>query len=171
MLVDPVPEQPSPQSTSTTASLEPAVPRESSSSAPDSLRVAHPPPETVHSALPLVADSGPVALSAPTLRPASVLLLAEPVHFAPQSTSASATTSSVESESPTSTELEVPHPPAPSQCAVLLPCLRLWLVSPVSVLASRAAGRSLPEPVLSLRQAPPPDSHSALAPSRSARLD
>ncbi|GAA5123103.1 hypothetical protein GCM10023320_34400 [Pseudonocardia adelaidensis] len=140
VLVVPLPVQPAPQSTSTTASLLPPLPAASSPSAPDRLRVEHPPPETVHRALPLVADSDPPAAAfvaafvAPgvpafALWPASVLLLAEPVHVAAQSTSASATTSSVESSSPRSTVLEVPHPPAPSQCAVLLPCRLVWPVS------------------------------------------
>jgi hypothetical protein len=55
--VVPVLVQSSSQSISMTASLLP--PRESpSASTRDSLRVAHPSPETVHFAVPVVADSG-----------------------------------------------------------------------------------------------------------------
>jgi hypothetical protein len=177
-VVVPVPVQPASQSTSTTASLRPAEPRESSSPAPDSLRVEHPPSETVHSAFASVADSGPscfaaAVLSVVLLWPASVVLLAEPVHLPVQSTPASATTSSVDSSSPRSTLLEVPQPPAPSQRAVLLPARLAWSVSSFGspVEAARAAERSLAEPVLLLLHAPPDVSHLASAPSRSARLD
>ncbi|OLT01627.1 hypothetical protein BJF90_30790 [Pseudonocardia sp. CNS-004] len=176
VVVVPVPVQPAPQSTSTTASLVPPLPAASSSSAPDRLRVEHPPPETAHSALPSVADSGPpagafAAAAVPVLAswPASVLLLAEPVQAAAQSTSASATTSSVESSSPRSTAVDVPQPPAPSQCAVLVPCRRARSVSASSASSVTVrAGRSLPDPVLLLSQLPPAVSQPASAPSRSA---
>jgi hypothetical protein len=96
VLVVPVPVHPASPSTSTTASLPPAVPRESSPSARDSLRTSHSPPETVHFAFAFVADSGapfPAAaeaaaavpvllvlvLSVPALWPAFVVPLAEPV--------------------------------------------------------------------------------------------
>jgi hypothetical protein len=175
VVVVPVPVQPAPQSTSTTASLLPPLPAASASSAPDRLRVEHPPPDTLHSALPLVADSAPPASAAAATVsvlaswPASVRLLAEPVQAAAQSTSASATTSSVESSSPRSTAVVVPQPAAPSQCAVLLPCRRARSVSAASASSVPArVGRSLPDPVLLLSQLPPAVSHPASAPSRSA---
>jgi hypothetical protein len=180
VLVVPVPVHPAPQSTSTTASLLPAVPRDSSSPSPcEALRTEHPPsPETVQAAFPLVADSGAaaeaavVAFSAPVSWPASVLLVADPVHPAAQSTSASATTSSVEDSSPMSTELEVPQPVADSQCDVLAPCRRALSVSaPSSVaplLARRTSGRSLPDPVVLLSHVPPSVSQPDSALARSA---
>jgi hypothetical protein len=195
VLVEPLPAHPAPQSTSTTASLLPAVPRESSSpSAFEVLRVEHPPsPETVQAAFPFVADLGAdwdvfaaaaetvpfsvAAFSAPVSWPASVLLLADPVQPAAQSTSASATTSSVEDSSPRSTELEEPQPVADSQCDVLAPCRRALSVAAASspssvtrVLARRVSGRSLPDPVLLLSHEPPAVSQSDLARDRSATV-
>jgi hypothetical protein len=167
----PEPEQPAPQSTSATASLLPSAPRASPSpSARDSLRVAHPPPETVHSALPFVADSAVRSVAfaaAPPERPASVLLLAEPVQPRPQSTSAAATTSSEPSRS---TELDVPHPDAPAHRVDPLPFPRPSDVVLASCASPSVDSRSERDPELLLSHDPPPVSHAAVAPSGVATL-
>jgi hypothetical protein len=185
VLVVPVLVQSSSQSISMTASLLPALPWESpSASTRDSLRVSHPPLETVHFAVPVVADSGvrfaaaflgvpafpAPALSAPPLWPAFVVLLAEPLHVVAQSNPAAATTSP--DESSMSTELDVPQ--SPLHCDRPLPLRRVWSVAalPVTFLvpASWVAERSLPDPFVRVSHEPPPVPHEASEPSGVAML-
>ncbi|MHA6620575.1 hypothetical protein [Pseudonocardia sp. DLS-67] len=142
----PLPSQPASQSTSTAAFA---------SASPATLRAEHPPPETVHPALLLVAATVFVgALWSP-------VVLAAPEHPASQSTSASATT-----VSSTSTELDVRQ--LPSQTAAPPPSTRP--LSSSTVVAFRTSGSSAPEPLLRLSHDPPPVSQDASDPCRSARV-
>ncbi|GAA5129429.1 hypothetical protein GCM10023320_49890 [Pseudonocardia adelaidensis] len=172
--IAPLPLHPAPQSTSTEASLPAAA---SSASAPrERLCAAHAPPATEQSAVLPVADpfvAAAVRAAAGLAVPASLEVFADPVQSlaVAQPTSASTTAPPC---SPISTSLEARQPPLPSQWAAPLPRTGDPVPFAAAVVpAARvrtASARSVPDPVLVLSQTPPPDMHSALAPSRVAVL-
>src|SRR5690606_20447006 len=167
------PRHPSSHSTLPPAVLD-ADASSSSPSAREPLRAEQVPPFTAQSAWAAVTDRRGWASASTT--DASVLVRAEPVQPVSQPVSASASTSP---SSLTSTRLDVPQPLADAQSAAPLPATCRSVVRSaearrtVSSAASSASdrSRSRPEPLESLWQVPPPDSHSALALSGVARLD